>query len=81
MIPAIEQRLPCTNKPTLFHAPDGRDYNDRAKQSRITYAKALCLSCPIVRECRQHARATREPHGIWGGETADERRDALAQAA
>ena len=43
---------------------------------QIVQAKAVCAGCPVLDECRRWALDSREPHGIFGGLTADER-DAL----
>lgn len=37
-------------------------------------AKKICRTCPVIIECRDHALANDEPHGIWGGMTYSERR-------
>lgn len=37
-------------------------------------AKSVCGRCPVRDECLDHALATDERHGIWGGMTPDERR-------
>ncbi|MFE2125235.1 WhiB family transcriptional regulator [Streptomyces amritsarensis] len=49
----------------------------RDRKERDRQAKALCGSCPVVRACLHHALATHEPHGVWGGLTAQERRRLL----
>lgn len=36
-------------------------------------AKRVCAGCPVVVDCLEHAIAHREPSGIWGGLTPDER--------
>lgn len=36
-------------------------------------AKEICAGCPVKAECREHARRHREPAGMWGGETCNER--------
>jgi WhiB family redox-sensing transcriptional regulator len=33
----------------------------------------MCLRCPVRRECADHALLTREPYGVWGGLTEDDR--------
>jgi WhiB family redox-sensing transcriptional regulator len=38
-------------------------------------ARAVCQSCPLVEACLEWALETREPFGVFGGMTADERRD------
>jgi hypothetical protein len=40
----------------------------------IAAAKAVCLRCPVIVECRAWARRSL-PYGIAGGLTADERRE------
>jgi WhiB family redox-sensing transcriptional regulator len=39
----------------------------------IALAKAVCATCGVRRQCLQYALATRQPHGVWGGMTEDER--------
>lgn len=36
-------------------------------------AKAVCRGCPVIAECRTHAFAVGERHGVWGGLTTTER--------
>lgn len=55
---------------TFFH-PEGE--RGGARRRRDEAARALCLECPVIRECRAHALAVREPYGVWGGMTEDER--------
>lgn len=55
----------------FFH-PDGE--RGLTRQLRADRAKAICQRCPVIQECRRHALAVREPYGIWGGMTEDERR-------
>lgn len=47
-----------------------------ARVAREERAKAICRSCPVLAECRRHALAVREPYGVWGAMTAEERRRA-----
>ncbi|MGN5236878.1 WhiB family transcriptional regulator [Rhodococcus sp. SJ-3] len=42
-------------------------------------AKKICRTCPVIIECRDHALANDESHGIWGGMNYSERR-AVARA-
>lgn len=37
-------------------------------------ALAVCAGCPVRRECLDHALATGEHYGIWGGTREGERR-------
>jgi WhiB family redox-sensing transcriptional regulator len=54
-----------------FYAHDGQ----RASSLRAheAAAKRICATCPVRTPCLQYALATREPWGIWGGQTAEER--------
>jgi WhiB family redox-sensing transcriptional regulator len=62
------------NVSVFFHPADERD---RTKAGRIARAKAVCESCPARCDCRSHALRVREPYGIWGGLSDDERAEIL----
>ncbi|CCH78654.1 Transcription factor WhiB [Nostocoides japonicum T1-X7] len=57
--------------PEVFFHPEGE--RGSARRSRDSAAKQVCLGCPVLRQCREHALAIREPYGVWGGLTEDER--------
>lgn len=57
--------------PDMFFHPEGE--RGSARRSRDTAAKEICLGCPVLRECREHALRVREPYGVWGGMTEDDR--------
>ena len=68
--PDWAERAACRGQTTLFfpaHAerPGTRDL-------REARARALCMACPILEECRARARQQHE-YGFWGGETEEER--------
>lgn len=50
---------------TVFYPEDGGD---------LMEALLICGSCPVRAECLEHAIATREWYGIWGGTTPEQRR-------
>lgn len=58
---------------TLFFHPEGERGPTRLQRDES--AKAICRTCPVISQCRQHALQAREPYGVWGGLTADERAD------
>lgn len=58
---------------SVFFHPDGE--RGAARAGRARRAKAVCQGCPVLEQCRRHALATREPYGVWGGLTEEERRD------
>ncbi len=60
-----------------FYHPDGE--RGAARRLRDAAAKEICASCPVIDACREHALAIREPFGVWGGMTEDERSMALAK--
>jgi hypothetical protein len=39
----------------------------------IARAKAICAECPVRQRCFEGALARREPYGVWGGLTEDDR--------
>nr|WP_188309470.1 WhiB family transcriptional regulator [Streptomyces sp. CBMA123] len=45
-----------------------------AAREREEAAKAVCAGCEVRVECRRQALAEREPYGVRGGLTAEERR-------
>ena len=54
----------------FYHPPDERN---AAREQRIADAKAICRRCPVIAACLDHALRVREPYGIWGGHSEDER--------
>ena len=68
----------CRSRDTeLFFHPD----NERGprREAREAAAKAVCASCPVLMQCREHALATREPYGVWGGLSEPEREAILTR--
>lgn len=67
----------CRGVPSdvFFHSDNERG---AARAGRIARAKEVCRSCPVVAECRAHALAVREPYGIWGGLSEEDREALLA---
>lgn len=56
---------------TLFFHPESE--RGPARRNRDAAAKEICATCPVLAECRAHALTTREPYGVWGGMSEDER--------
>ena len=68
----------CRGQDTeLFFHPEGERGPRRA--NREAAAKAVCASCPVLVVCREHALASREPYGVWGG-LSEHEREAIAIA-
>lgn len=60
-----------TASPETFFHPEGE--RGPARRNRDAAAKALCQTCPVLRQCREHALRVREPYGVWGAMTEEER--------
>jgi WhiB family redox-sensing transcriptional regulator len=62
----------CTDAdPTVFFHPDGE--RGPLRRRRDARALALCAVCPVVPACRAHALSVREPYGVWGGLSENDR--------
>ncbi|MER6302438.1 WhiB family transcriptional regulator [Kitasatospora sp. NPDC001539] len=59
----------------FFHPTNERG---AAAKQREQVAKSVCARCPVLAECREYALEVREPYGVWGGLTEDERRALIA---
>jgi WhiB family redox-sensing transcriptional regulator len=64
------ERAACRGRTHLFFGIAGERPERRAR--REAQARKICLSCPVMLECRAVARANRE-NGFWGGESEEER--------
>ncbi|GAB3113337.1 WhiB family transcriptional regulator [Janibacter alkaliphilus] len=62
----------------LFYHPEGE--RGAKRRMRDASAKEICAGCPVLQQCRDHSIAIREPFGVWGGLTEDERARAIAAA-
>src|SRR5882724_6940813 len=64
----------CRGKDSsLFFHPEGE--RGAARSSRESAAKEICLNCPVQISCADHALRVREPYGVWGGLTEEEREE------
>ncbi len=59
----------------FFH-PEGE--RGPRRRNRDAAAQAICATCPVLQQCRDHALAVREPYGVWGGLTEEDREAILA---
>lgn len=57
--------------PRLFFHPESE--RGPAKLARDRAAVAVCAGCPVIEQCRRHGLSVREPYGVWGGLTQDDR--------
>ena len=63
--------------PTLFFHPEGE--RGAARRRRSEAAKDICSTCSVLEQCREQSLRVREPYGVWGGLSEDERTEALAR--
>ena len=57
--------------PLLFFHPQNERGSARVKRDRA--AKLICAGCQVRLECADYAVRAREPYGVWGGLSEDER--------
>jgi WhiB family redox-sensing transcriptional regulator len=67
-----------SNPDQFFFAESERG---RRRMAREQAAKALCAQCPVIEACLKHALEVREPYGVWGGTTPEEREAMLTSSA
>jgi WhiB family redox-sensing transcriptional regulator len=61
----------------VFYHPDNERGLSRLR--RELRAKAICASCAVVVNCLRWALVTREPYGVWGGTSPEEREAMLTR--
>lgn len=72
--PWVREAL-CAREPVN---PDGFHPGRRTPRRDVAAALALCRRCPVRAQCLGDAVARRDPWGIWGGTTEDDRASLLA---
>jgi len=60
----------CKGKTHLFY--EAPRESEQMRFRRESLAKRYCAACPVTEICRLNGRLGRE-HGVWGGETDEER--------
>jgi WhiB family redox-sensing transcriptional regulator len=70
-------RAACRGPASQLFFPPSTPERRELRDDREARAKAICVLCPVRRECLDFALRVREPHGIWGGLTEVERRELL----
>jgi len=66
-----EQGLCRSTDPLLFFHPQNERGSSRSRRDQS--AKRVCASCPVRLECADYAIRAREPYGVWGGLSEDDR--------
>ena len=63
--------------PLLFFHPQNERGSSRARRDRA--AKTVCASCSVRMECADYAVRAREPYGVWGGLSEEDREHIYAR--
>jgi WhiB family redox-sensing transcriptional regulator len=62
----------CRGRDTAeFYHPENERGPSRVR--RELRAKAICATCPVITNCLRWALVAREPYGVWGGLSVEER--------
>jgi WhiB family transcriptional regulator, redox-sensing transcriptional regulator len=78
--PAVDHRIELLARPAWQRDALCREYVGGVNSfpgcgESLEPAKALCVACLVRPECLLYALENDEPHGVWGGLSAQERRD------
>lgn len=65
-----------TDTATFYHPENERGPSRKRREMR---AKALCARCPVINDCLRWALTAREPYGVWGGLSVEERAVLIAR--
>lgn len=63
--------------PLLFFHPQNERGSSRVRRDRA--AKLVCAGCPVRMECADYAVRAREPYGVWGGLSEEDREHIYAR--
>lgn len=72
-----EQAACRDHDPELWYPTSNRGPESDLPSPSIRYAIEICRSCPVRKPCA--TAGLREPHGIWGGMTEQQRRRVAAR--
>ena len=71
---AWQEHAACKGMDSSCFFPPDRERATTAA-ARIAGAKKVCADCPVLVECRAFALRVREPYGVWGGLSEQEREE------
>jgi len=66
------EQAACLGRDTDEFYPGENERGPRRRR-REAAAKQVCARCGVSTQCLRWALQTQEPHGIWGGLSAEER--------
>ncbi|MEH3143057.1 MAG: WhiB family transcriptional regulator [Mycobacterium kyogaense] len=61
----------CLEFPSELFFPESDHRSIRRRHEEE--AKRICLTCPVLSRCREHALSVPERYGVWGATTPRER--------
>ncbi len=67
-----QQDAACRGTDGTYFFPPERE-RETARFKRVARAKAVCMQCPVIADCRAYALQVGEPFGVWGGLCEEER--------
>lgn len=73
----LDPPVPCEGNELLYDNVEGNGSVNRAAEYE---AKLLCRSCPLKFQCLEYALVAKEPFGVWGGMTSEERKRVTSYA-
>ena len=66
--------------PELFF-PEAENAAEAGRAAaQVRTAREVCLACPVMQQCREWAVDHRIRHGVWGGLSRTQRREATTDA-
>lgn len=70
--PSWRESAKCKNEDVnLFMSNSKQEIND---------AKAICIGCPVLKQCLDYAITNDIPYGVWGGTSQSERKSMKRKA-
>lgn len=67
----LKKRQACLGVKNIFYPVP--DESEKQRTARIAKAKAICQHCVLLEPCREFAIQIREPYGVWGGMSEEDR--------
>ncbi|MDP9118601.1 MAG: WhiB family transcriptional regulator [Actinomycetota bacterium] len=72
----VQAKCRGSDTATFYHPENERGPSRVRREMR---AKSVCASCPVIDNCLRWALVAREPYGVWGGLSAEEREVLIAR--
>ncbi|WP_080737185.1 WhiB family transcriptional regulator [Rhodococcoides fascians] len=66
-------RARCRGKDSTIFFDYGNAQSNISAETDLAAARRICNACPVMQKCLDHAVASNESFGVWGGLTPEER--------